>query len=48
MMPMLNVCWKSPGNLLGWICGHPDNSVWRTMNVYDTFVEFILIYIVLS
>ena len=21
---LLNVSWKSPGNLLGWICRHPD------------------------
>jgi len=26
MFHLLTVSWKSPGNLLGWICRHPDLS----------------------
>jgi len=26
---LLNVSWKSPGNLLDWICRHPVVALWH-------------------
>jgi len=34
------VSWKSPGNLLGWICRHPvrENNLWdNTQKYYEIY-----------
>jgi len=49
MIQMLNVCWKSPGNLLGCICRHPvyTKQLSSTQLICHVQVTFVLVFSVI-